>query len=152
MHDSRLSALIHACYAASARRLGNEGRAQVYLAVDAAGRAAIWWLDAGTGFSRLDSAVDYGVGRLKFQSARRKGARGRGGRPADIRLSLELTGGEPADVCYAPAAPVKTAPGRCLQSFRPTAKVAVAGKRGAASGASRRNGRGRGREFGHATG
>lgn len=73
MHDSRLAALIDACHPASARRLGNEERAQVYLAVAAAGRAASWSLEAGTGFSRLDSAVDCVVGRLKFQPARRKG-------------------------------------------------------------------------------
>jgi TonB family protein len=73
MHDSRLSALVDACCPASARRPGNEGRARVYLAVDAAGRAASWSLEAGTGFSRLDSAVDCVVGRPELQPARRKG-------------------------------------------------------------------------------
>lgn len=71
--DFRLAALVDACYPSSARRLGNEGRAQVNLVIDAAGRAKSWSLQAGTGFSRLDSAVDCVVGRLKFQPARRDG-------------------------------------------------------------------------------
>ena len=73
MRDSRISALIDSCYPPSARRLGNEGRAQVKLVIDAEGRATSWSLDSGTGFFRLDSAVDCVVGRLKFQPARRDG-------------------------------------------------------------------------------
>lgn len=73
MRDSRLLALIDSCYPSTARRLGNEGRAQVNLVIDAEGRASSWSLAAGTGFSRLDSAVDCVVRRLKFQPARRDG-------------------------------------------------------------------------------
>ncbi len=73
MRDSRLSALIDTCYPSSARRLGNEGRAQVDIVIDAEGRAASWSLLAGTGYLRHDAAVDCVVGRLRFQPARRDG-------------------------------------------------------------------------------
>lgn len=73
MHGDRLAALVGSCYPPAARRLDEEGRAFVRIAVSADGRAASWSLAGGTGFTRLDSAVECVVRRLQFQPGRREG-------------------------------------------------------------------------------
>jgi protein TonB len=73
LHDGRLATLIGACYPAASRRMGEEGRAIVHIAIDAAGRARRWSLAQGTGFPRLDSAVGCVIRRLEFHPARLDG-------------------------------------------------------------------------------
>lgn len=71
--DSRLAALIDACYPAASRRLGEEGRAVVRLTIDAAGRPIAWSVEQPSGFVRLDSVVDCVIRRLEFIPGRRDG-------------------------------------------------------------------------------
>lgn len=71
MRGDRLAALVAGCYPSASRRLGEEGRAQLRVRVDAAGRAASWSLVEGTGFPRLDAAADCVVRRLRFEAGRR---------------------------------------------------------------------------------
>jgi hypothetical protein len=111
MRDFRLAALVDACYPSSARRLGNQGRAQVNLVIDAAGRHRFRPARFRRGLRRRTPEIP-------ACPSRRPRRRCRG--PAGNRLSLELTGGEAADVCYAPVAPVKPARvGACSRFGRP---------------------------------
>jgi protein TonB len=71
--DSRLAALIDACYPAASRRLGEEGRVVTRLTIDAAGRPIAWSVEDTSGFSHLDSAVDCVIHRLEFNPGRRNG-------------------------------------------------------------------------------
>ena len=73
MHDSRLSALIDACYPATARRLGEEGRAIARVAIGADGRPAVWSIAQSSGFPRLDAAMDCVIRRLEFAAGQRDG-------------------------------------------------------------------------------
>lgn len=73
MRGDRLAALIGSCYPSAARRLGEEGRALVRIVVGVDGRAASWSMAGGTGFARLDTAVECVVRRLQFQPGRREG-------------------------------------------------------------------------------
>lgn len=73
MRDSRLASLIDACYPSAARRLGEEGRAVARIAVDAKGRPASWSLAQGSGFPRLDAALECVIRRLQFAPGRRDG-------------------------------------------------------------------------------
>ena len=73
IRDSRLAALINACYPASARRLGEEGRVVVRLIIDQGGRPASWAVEHRSGFPRLDSAADCVIRRLEFAPGRRDG-------------------------------------------------------------------------------
>jgi len=73
MRDSRLAALVDGCYPSAARRMGEEGRAVARIVVDAGGRAASWTQVQGSGFPRLDSALDCVIRRLRFLPGRRDG-------------------------------------------------------------------------------
>jgi protein TonB len=73
MRDSRLAALVDACYPSAARRMGEEGRAVALIVVDADGRVSSWTRMQGSGFSRLDAALDCVIRRLQFQPGRRDG-------------------------------------------------------------------------------
>lgn len=73
MRDSRLAALVDACYPSAARRMGEEGRAVALVVVDADGRAASWTQMQGSGFPRLDAALGCVIRRLQFLPARRDG-------------------------------------------------------------------------------
>jgi protein TonB len=68
--DRRMADLIGACYPASSRRLGEEGRAVVRIALDAEGRVRQWSLTHGSGYPRLDSALDCVIPRLRFRPGR----------------------------------------------------------------------------------
>lgn len=72
--DSRLAALVDACYPAASRRLSEEGRVVIRVDVDAAGRASAWNVAEGSGFARLDTAVACVVRRLEFNPGRHDGA------------------------------------------------------------------------------
>jgi len=72
--DSRLAALINACYPSASRRLAEEGRVVINVRVDASGRAAAWNIVERSGFARLDAAADCVVRRLEFNAGRRDGA------------------------------------------------------------------------------
>jgi protein TonB len=69
----RLAALIDACYPSAARRRGEEGRVVVEVSIDAAGRVAAWNVVQGSGFRRLDGAVDCVLRRLEFLPGSRDG-------------------------------------------------------------------------------
>lgn len=73
MRDSRLTALVDACYPAAARRLGEEGRAVAVVVVDPRGDVVRWSLSRGTGFPRLDAALGCVIRRLQFDPGRRDG-------------------------------------------------------------------------------
>jgi TonB family protein len=73
MRDSRLAALVDACYPSGARRMGEEGRAVALIVVGADGRAASWTQAQGTGFPRLDAALGCVIRRLQFHPGRRDG-------------------------------------------------------------------------------
>jgi protein TonB len=70
---SRLAAVIDACYPSASRRLAEEGRVVVRLTIDADGRPARWTVAQGSGFPRLDAAVECVVRRLEFTPGRRDG-------------------------------------------------------------------------------
>ena len=72
--DSRLAALIDACYPSASRRLAEEGRVVVDVHIDATGHVGAWNIVERSGFSRLDAAVNCVVRRLEFVPARRDGA------------------------------------------------------------------------------
>jgi len=74
MRDSRLAALIDACYPSASRRLEEEGRVVIHVRVDASGRVAAWNIVERSGFARLDAAADCVVRRLEFNPGRRDGA------------------------------------------------------------------------------
>jgi len=71
--DSRLAALVDACYPAASRRLSEEGRIVVRVEVDAAGRASAWNVAGGSGFARLDAAAACVIRRLEFNPGRHDG-------------------------------------------------------------------------------
>jgi protein TonB len=70
---SRLAALIDGCYPSAARRLGEEGRVVVEVSIDGAGRVAAWNVVQGSGFRRLDGAVECVLRRLEFVPGSRDG-------------------------------------------------------------------------------
>lgn len=71
--DSRLAALVNACYPAAARRQGEEGTAVAMITVGAQASALSWRLHQSSGFPRLDAAMDCVIRRLEFVPARRDG-------------------------------------------------------------------------------
>lgn len=71
--DRRLAALIDACYPASSRRQGEEGRAVARVTLDEHGEVARWSLSQGSGFPRLDSALGCVIRKLQFDPARLDG-------------------------------------------------------------------------------
>jgi periplasmic protein TonB len=73
LRDRRLAALINACYPSAARRHGEEGRAVVQVDVGANGMATGWSVGQGTGFPRLDAALECVMRRMEFVPARRDG-------------------------------------------------------------------------------
>lgn len=73
MRDSRLAALVDACYPSGARRMGEEGRAVALIVVGADGRAVSWTKVQGTGFPRLDTVLGCVIRRLQFHPGRRDG-------------------------------------------------------------------------------
>jgi protein TonB len=72
--DSRLAALIDACYPSASRRLDEEGRVVIHVRVGASGRVVAWNIVERSGFARLDAAADCVVRRLEFNPGRRDGA------------------------------------------------------------------------------
>jgi protein TonB len=73
IRDSRLTALVDACYPAAARRLGEEGRAAALVVVNPQGDVVRWSLSRSSGFPRLDGALDCVIRRLQFDPGRRAG-------------------------------------------------------------------------------
>lgn len=73
MRDSRLAALVDACYPSAARRNGEEGRAVARIVIDTDGRAASWTKMPGSGFPRPDAALGCVIRRLHFLPGRREG-------------------------------------------------------------------------------
>lgn len=73
IRDSRLAALIDACYPSASRRLAEEGRVVVEVHIDATGQIGAWNIVQASGFSRLDAAANCVVRRLEFVPARRDG-------------------------------------------------------------------------------
>jgi protein TonB len=72
--DSRLTALVDACYPAASRRSSEEGRVVIRVDVDATGRTSAWNLAEGSGFARLDAAVACVIRRLEFTPGWHDGA------------------------------------------------------------------------------
>ena len=118
--DSRLAALIDACYPSASRRLGEEGRVVIRVRVDAGGRPAAWNIVERSGFARLDAAADCVVRTAGVQSGAARW-RGRGGeRIVADRVPAGLIGSGAAGVCYAPVAAAKPAvAGACSQYGQP---------------------------------
>jgi len=73
MRDSRLAALVDACYPPAARRMGEEGRVIARIVINADGRAASWTQMQGSGFPRLDVAMGCVIRRLNFIPGRLDG-------------------------------------------------------------------------------
>ncbi len=73
MHDKRLAAHVDACYPSGSRRMGEEGRVVALIVVNADGRPASWTRTQGSGFARLDAALDCVIPRLQFNPGRREG-------------------------------------------------------------------------------
>lgn len=71
--DRRVQSLIDSCYPAAARRLSEEGRVVARVVIGADGRATSWAVDEGSGFPRLDAAMDCVLPRLEFVPGRRDG-------------------------------------------------------------------------------
>jgi protein TonB len=71
--DRRVQSLIDSCYPAAARRLSEEGRVVARVVIGADGRAVSWAVDQGSGFPRLDAAMDCVLRRLEFVAGRRDG-------------------------------------------------------------------------------
>ena len=71
--DRRLQSLIDSCYPAASRRLSEEGRVVARVVIGADGRAVSWMLDQGSGFPRLDAAMDCVLRRLEFVAGQRDG-------------------------------------------------------------------------------
>ncbi len=92
MRDSRLAALIDACYPSASRRLDEEGRVVILVRVDASGRVAAWNIVERSGFARLDAAADCVVRRLEFNPGRRDGAAVGGERTVADRVPAGLIG------------------------------------------------------------
>jgi periplasmic protein TonB len=83
--DSRLAALVDACYPSASRRLGEEGRAVVRVTIAADGGIATWSVAQSSGFARLDAAVSCVLRRLEFEPGRRDG------RAVDADVLLPIT-------------------------------------------------------------
>lgn len=73
MRGERLAALVKSCYPPASRRLGEEGRALVRLLVGSDGSVRSWSLVRGTGFARLDAALDCILARLVIEPGRQDG-------------------------------------------------------------------------------
>lgn len=73
MRDAGLQAVIDACYPASARRRGQQGRGVALLVVDAAGGVRSWTLQDSAGSAALDAGIGCVVRRLEFEPAQRDG-------------------------------------------------------------------------------
>jgi TonB family protein len=71
--DAGLQAVIDACYPASARRLGQQGRGVALLVVDTAGGVRSWTLEDSAGSAALDNGIGCVVRRLQFEPAQRDG-------------------------------------------------------------------------------
>jgi periplasmic protein TonB len=71
--DHRLDGLIAACYPSASRRLGEEGRVEMRVVIDANGRASASRVERSSGFPRLDAAADCVIRRLDFVPGRRDG-------------------------------------------------------------------------------
>src|SRR5262245_56592855 len=70
---SRVQSLIDSCYPGASRRLLEEGRVVASVVIGTDGRAAAWAVDEGSGFPRLDAAMDCVLRRLEFVAGRRDG-------------------------------------------------------------------------------
>jgi protein TonB len=68
-----VQSLIDGCYPAASRRLSEEGRVVARVVIGADGRALSWAVDQGSGFPRLDAAMDCVLRRLEFVAGRRDG-------------------------------------------------------------------------------
>lgn len=84
MRDARLQAVIDACYPASARRRGQQGRGVALLVVDAAGGVRSWTLEDSSGSAALDTGIGCVVRRLEFEPAQR------GGRPIESTARMPV--------------------------------------------------------------
>jgi protein TonB len=71
--DRRVQSLIDSCFPAAARRLSEEGLVVARVVIGADGRALSWVVDQGSGFPRLDAAMDCVLRRLEFVAGRRDG-------------------------------------------------------------------------------
>jgi protein TonB len=68
-----LQAAIDACYPASARRRGQEGRGVAMLVADSAGDVRSWTLEDSTGSAALDTGIGCIVRRLEFEPVQHDG-------------------------------------------------------------------------------
>ena len=68
-----MQSLIDSCYPVASRRLSEEGRVVASVVIGADGRPATWSVDEGSGFPRLDAAMDCVLRRLEFVAGRRDG-------------------------------------------------------------------------------
>ncbi len=71
--EQRIAPLVSACYPASSRRLGEEGKASARVVLDARGSVMSWSLHASSGFARLDVALGCVIKHFAFVPARRDG-------------------------------------------------------------------------------
>lgn len=71
--DARLAALIDSCYPASARRLGEEGKAVARVTIGPRGQILRWSIQESSGFPQLDEAMDCVMRRISFRPARQGG-------------------------------------------------------------------------------
>jgi len=71
--SSHFAAAVRACYPATARRNGEEGRLLLAVTIGAEGQVRSWQAIQGTGFPRLDSAAACVLDKLNFKGARADG-------------------------------------------------------------------------------
>ncbi len=69
----RIAAAINACYPSASRRLSEEGRVQLTITIDAAGKAGAMSVSQSSGFPRLDAAAECVIRRLPFEPGKRDG-------------------------------------------------------------------------------
>lgn len=65
--------VIRACYAAAARRRGEEGSLKIAVVIGNQGQVRSWRVAQGSGFPLLDAAAPCVLGRLGFNAAREDG-------------------------------------------------------------------------------
>ena len=80
----RIAAAINACYPSASRRLSEEGRVVVTIAIDAAGKAGAMRVSQGSGFERLDGAAECVIRRLPFEPGKRDG------QPVEAQATLPI--------------------------------------------------------------
>src|SRR5262245_49684676 len=69
----QVQSLIDRCYPAASRRRSEEGQVVARIVIGADGRLLSWAVEEGSGFPRLDAAMDCVVRRLEFVAGRRDG-------------------------------------------------------------------------------